>query len=411
MTQAPGRKPRRSRAKASPPAHITGLRFDAERGIAFCSVYVPGGKGVIRRRSRIPAKSYDDAVDKFAKFKAVVLQRTVRRAEMTFAEFIALYFDDIRAQVQPRTATDYKLVIDRYLLPCFGAMALSEISTADVRAFEVALRQQHLADATVHNYVNVLLLLLHRAVDDFDVLDTFPLKKRLKRKKPIGPSRELSDDERHRFLAVFDDLDGFRADLATRRKVGPTRPSPFYAHVRRFGGGTRPEGETAEEQFRRIQYLRPFFVVAFETGLRRGDLLRLAWRDVDLDGGMISIVMAKTKLRVTIPISAACRAALTTRREARPTAHLVFTDEGGAPLSLTRLRRAFIYARRAAKLDPKFRLHDVRHTYASRLASLNVPIQTISRLLGHTTLGMTARYARASDDATRIAVRVLDEHP
>ena len=105
------------------------------------------------------------------------------RHVLTFREFIAAHMEDIEAQVSEKTTREYRYATDNHLRPEFGSRRLNEITTPVVKAFETKLKNKGYALATVNGYVNILLLLLRRAVDDFDVLDEFPLKKRLKRKK------------------------------------------------------------------------------------------------------------------------------------------------------------------------------------------------------------------------------------
>lgn len=56
----------------------------------------------------------------------------------------------------------------------------------------------------------------------------------------------------------------------------------------------------------------------------------------------------------------------------------------------------------------RFRWHDLRHTFASRLAQAGVPILAIKQFLGHTTLAMAMRYAHLQEKNLREAVGVLD---
>jgi len=92
----------------------------------------------------------------------------------------------------------------------FGNRRLNEITTALVKSFETKLKRRGYALATVNDYLNVLLMLLHRAVDDFDLIEEFPIKKRLKRKRPEPLALELTEDERSRFLSAFDVGAAFR---------------------------------------------------------------------------------------------------------------------------------------------------------------------------------------------------------
>jgi Phage integrase family len=86
----------------------------------------------------------------------------------------------------------------------------------------------------------------------------------------------------------------------------------------------------------------------------------------------------------------------------------VFPSETGAtPLnSQNFINRVFRPALRAAKIRD-FSWHDLRHTFASRLAMAGVDVRTIQELLGHRTLAMTLRYAHLSPAHKRAAVNHL----
>jgi site-specific recombinase XerD len=71
------------------------------------------------------------------------------------------------------------------------------------------------------------------------------------------------------------------------------------------------------------------------------------------------------------------------------------------------LHRVFIPAVRRAGIA-NFRWHDLRHTFASRLAMAGVDLRTIQELMGHKTLAMTLRYAHLSPTHLHAAVRALD---
>ncbi len=389
--------------------HLKGFRFDEAAGLAYYSVYKPGGGGEVRHRATVEAATLEEAVDKWKDFRARALKGEARPGHvLTFREFIAAYMDDIAAQVSVKTATEYRRTATKHLLPVFGAMRLNEITTAAVKAFETKLKRAGYALATVNSYVNVLLILLHRAVDDFDVIEEFPLKKRLKRKKPNPLALELTDEERARFFGAFDDEARFRAHLGARRTFGPVRTCERYPTSRRFGGSVRPDGDAATDAFARLRFLKPFFIAAIETGLRKGDLLRLTWRSVDFEHRWVNIIMQKTKLPVTVPMSDACYAALSECRNRGLAGESIFTDEEGRPLSPTRVHRAFNLVKKLAGILRRFRIHDLRHTFASRLISQNVNLGVISKAMGHTTIAMTMRYARPSPEAMRSIKGALD---
>lgn len=73
---------------------------------------------------------------------------------------------------------------------------------------------------------------------------------------------------------------------------------------------------------------------------------------------------------------------------------------------MTDLKKKFQTAREKAKLE-NFRFHDLRHTFATRMASAGVDIFTLAELLGHSDVRITKRYAHGTEENKRLAVEKL----
>lgn len=127
--------------------------------------------------------------------------------------------------------------------------------------------------------------------------------------------------------------------------------------------------------------------------------------------------MGKTKEEALVPISRLCREAL---EECRTPVvgyeHVFVTEDPSADeekpqwrrIPEVRVLRAFATAKKMAKITRRFRFHDLRHTFASTLASQGVSLQVIAKALGHTTTRMSERYARPSEEAIHKAAEAPD---
>jgi integrase len=166
--------------------------------------------------------------------------------------------------------------------------------------------------------------------------------------------------------------------------------------------------------------LRPLLVVALSTGMRRGELLSLRWRAVDLDRRLLTVEAetAKSGASRVVPLSEdACDALrrVRTAADGDDSLRAVFTRADGRPLTGRVLARAFEHAVSAcASIPPAKRtlvtFHVLRHTAASLMVAAGVPLFDVSKVLGHASLRMTERYSHfVPETAGRAAVERLAE--
>ena len=145
------------------------------------------------------------------------------------------------------------------------------------------------------------------------------------------------------------------------------------------------------------------------TGARRGEVLAARWVDFDLDQGVWTKPSAHTKQKKThrIPLSAPARQLLAEiHGEADDDAVHVFPSPRGFDQPRENIRNAWPELCEAAGIK-NARLHDLRHTYASLLASSGLSLPIIGALLGHTQPSTTARYAHLLDDPLRQATETV----
>lgn len=148
------------------------------------------------------------------------------------------------------------------------------------------------------------------------------------------------------------------------------------------------------------------------TGARRGEVLSATWDQFDLEIGTWIKPSSHTKQKREhrVPLSAPARQLLVEMRaEAeerakqkgrQPSPYLFPARVGDGPM--VEIKTSWAALCRAADLSG-VRLHDLRHTYASVLASAGLSLPVIGALLGHTQPGTTARYSHLFDDPLRAA--------
>lgn len=162
---------------------------------------------------------------------------------------------------------------------------------------------------------------------------------------------------------------------------------------------SRTRGSWEQRVSRSGDYLWLAVLISLYTGLRRGNVLGLEWRHVDLGAGKIELEAHEMKSRRahSIPIHPVLLRELRPRKGAA--GDRVIGREVVDP------KRGFATARKAAGLDG-LRWHDLRHTFATWLSS-RVPFAVLQRLLGHSSGSVTFRYLHQPWSELEIAIRTL----
>jgi len=151
-------------------------------------------------------------------------------------------------------------------------------------------------------------------------------------------------------------------------------------------------------------HLKPIVATALHTGMRKSEILRLKWQDIDFATKTIIVRQTKNNEPNVVPINQTLLGEL--QHSPR---HLhsdyVFCSAAGEPYD--EVKRSFNTACRRAGIKD-FRFHDLRHTFASHLIMNGVDLKTVMRLLGHKDIRMTLRYAHLSGEHLQAAVGTLD---
>jgi integrase len=152
-------------------------------------------------------------------------------------------------------------------------------------------------------------------------------------------------------------------------------------------------------------HLTPAVLLSMNTGLRRGELLKLRWRSIDFDHRLLTVdgPDAKSRQRRHVPLNDEAMSVLSRWLEQTDGGQRVFESSTG-------LKSAWTHLLERAKIT-NFRWHDLRHHFASRLVQRGVPLNTVRELLGHSSVAMSLRYAHLAPDQRREAVAKLNVKP
>jgi len=155
-------------------------------------------------------------------------------------------------------------------------------------------------------------------------------------------------------------------------------------------------------------------VLSLFSGLRIGECVLLTWADIDFEGELIFVKDTKNKRNRHAHITAEIREMLTERAQEQSKTAPVFPQSSPDQL-YTIVRKYFALAVNDLGLNngvtdrrQKVVIHTLRHTFASWLVQIGTPLYTVSKLMGHSSIKMTERYAHLAPDTQRAAAMDLE---
>ena len=299
------------------------------------------------RRACLARQAEPVPEDRTARRDAVPLLRDFVAGEWREANF---------DRYKPSTRNAFRILLDGRILPAFGSKRLDRIAPAEVRRWFDDFSRT--APGNANHGLALLRQILNFAAACGHV-DTNPARDIRRNRRPVL-TRFLSREEVDRLHRVLE------------RQTG--------------------RGEQQQADIVRLLLL---------TGCRRGEIVQLRWSEVD-DGRLI-LQESKTGRR-TVPLNTQARAVL--QRQPRGTSPFVFPSPRDPSRPRGRNLALWYRVRREVGIED-VRLHDLRHTVASHAVMNGVPVPVVSRLLGHSNVRMTLRYAHLGDrDIERAAETV-----
>ena len=142
------------------------------------------------------------------------------------------------------------------------------------------------------------------------------------------------------------------------------------------------------------------------TGIRRGELFKLTWADIDMERKTFTLRDPKGIKDQVLPLSAPAMDAIRMAPRKYDTKWVFYGKNGQ---QRTDFKGPWARIKKAANLPAKYRFHGLRHNFASYLASNGESIYSIQKLLTHKDVKTTSRYAHLTDQAKRDAAKNAGE--
>lgn len=373
------------------------LRVQPTGTIAFYCSY----RGVDRKRNRFslgryPAVTPMQARDQARQVLAGIVQghnpagkRRTARTETLEAYLDVEYGPWVVAHRRDGEATLARL---RACFISFQGSKLPEITASAVDKWRTHRKTAGTADATINRDVATLRSALSKAVE-WGMVAQHPLEKvrplKLDSNKVV---RYLSAIEEARLRAVLDERqDGIRQQRASANAWRVQRQLKQLTDLKE---ATFPD------------HLKPMVLLSINTGMRQGELFHLKWSDVDLERANLTLAGESAKSGKTrhVPLNTEALASLKAWHKQTGARTLIFPSRANRPFD--NVKRAWAGVLKNARIE-KFRWHDLRHHFASRLVMAGVDLNTVRELLGHSDIKMTLRYAHLAPEHKAAAVEKL----
>jgi integrase len=301
-----------------------------------------------------------------------------------------------KALCKQNTWRSYQRTIQAHIVPAWQGKRLNEILRADVVNLVLKKSSEGLAPLTIR-YIKAVISSIFSFACEEGLLSTNPAVK-------LGKFIQKTDKKEKISFLPKEDVSRF---LELTQKDFPK----YY----------------------------PFMLCAFRTGMRLGEILALAWEDVDFERNVIEVRRSysggyfstpKSRKVRFVDMSEQLKDVLQKHRgcllhrfkdqlpicnveyneKSREVVHLVFPNKYGKPMDGANLKHRIFYKIIQKAGIPHFRFHDIRHTFASLLLQQGAPLHYVKEQMGHASIQTTVDiYGHIIPGSNRDAVNSLDD--
>lgn len=314
------------------------------------------------KHAQTPMEAYKALKAEVREMCAIAYGEKAVKKKVRFKDFADEYLEDY-AKVKKRSWRTDKSYLNANLIPYFGKYYLNQITPHLIEKYQGKRLKDGAKKSTVNRELACMKKLFNKAIDwDYET---------------VNPVLKVD------FFSEVDNLKERVLSMEEEKKLLAACP----------------------------ERLKPIVITALQTGMRRREILLMRWENVklNLDVGYIQVPKEVSKSRKdrVITFNGMLKVELMKLKKCNDKSPYVFVNANtGKPF--TDIKKAFKGACERAGIEG-LRFHDLRHTYATRLAEMNVPLPTIKELLGHFKVSMTERYTHSSDESKRKAVKLLHQ--
>ena len=299
--------------------------------------------------------------------------------------------EHVAAKRKPRTAAEYRSMLDRHILPAVGSRRM-----ADIRKADLARLHSKLTSGGIPMSAN-------RALAVFSSIWNWAVRRdEAEGPSPSAGTEKNPEKKKDRFLSM-DEL----GRLGLALKAAETTGLP-WDDAKSIAKHARKENRLTKVDPHAIAAIRLLIL----TGARLREILNARWDWIDWERGLLRLPDSKTGPK-PIYLSAATLAVLEAIPRLKDNPYIV---PGHGPRQRTNKKRVaaprhdlkhpWAAIRKAAQLEG-VRIHDLRHSFAATGAGASLGLPIIGKLLGHSQPATTSRYAHLDADPMKRAANVI----
>jgi integrase len=283
-----------------------------------------------------------------------------------------LYMEEGSSRKKQSTIETDRSLIRRHIKPLLGRRLVSSLTKADVELFMTRIASGHTkADIRTKPRGRAIVKggkgTANRTRDTLSSICTFAVDRQFLASNPVLGTKNFKLPQRERFLST-----------------------PEFARL----GQTLTEAERDGANAVAVAVIRMLML----TGARKSEILTLQWEWVDLERGAIRLPDSKTGAKAIMLGSTAVSILKDQPRTSSPYVFPATSGDG----HFVGLQRVWSKIRKRAELE-NLRLHDLRHSFASVAAASGSSLFLIAKLLGHSQMRTTQRYAHLTEHPLRMA--------
>lgn len=279
-------------------------------------------------------------------------RREDRAKAVTLAEVVERFRTAYGPKLKPRTREEYERLLRNAIVPALGHKPMAEIVRADIEKF-------HAQRSDKPHHANFALAVLSKLMTWAELNDLRP-----EGANPCRGIKKYPARKKERFLSAEE-----------------------FARLGEAIEAAEATGEVSKYAAAAIRLL-------ILTGARKSEILGLKWDYVDLQRGILNLPDSKTGQK-TIRLSLPAIEVLSALPRIATNPYVICGQVDGQ--AIVNLQKPWNRIRRKAGLTD-CRIHDLRHSFASMAAASGASLPMIGKLLGHSNVATTQRYAHLADD-------------